>query len=67
MLYDVYTYDTQEDFDNRKTSNIYSGYISMKDAKEVGFDLLEDDKFEVIKVQSYDREEIEIIARHVKP
>ncbi len=59
MTYDVYGYKTQEDFDNRDYVVVDEGLTRRKDAMKIGKDSL--NEYAVIKVQSDDREFIEIL------
>ena len=64
ILYEIYSYDTEEDFEAMNISFIDGCYTSMSAALKV----VESEKFlddyAVVKVQSLDREEIEVLRKN---
>ena len=63
QLYEIYTYDTEEDYDSSKFSFLDGCYKSMRDAMSVvkSEKVLED--YAVVKVQSLDLEEVEVLRK----
>ena len=63
QLYEIYTYDTEEDYDSLNFRFLDGCYTSMKDAMRVVESEKVLDDYAVVKVQSLDREEIEVIRK----
>ena len=63
QLYEIYTYDSEEDYDSYNYSFFEGHYTSMKDAMSVVESEKVLDRYAVVKVQSSDREEIEVLRK----
>ena len=60
VTYDVYGYSTSSDWDGRNFTILDDGITSKSEALNIGRDFL--DEYVVVKVQSSDREEIELLG-----
>lgn len=58
LTYDVHIYGTQEDYDNRRPTKVIDGFTTKQHAMDEGQLWLTDHK--IVKIQSADREFIEI-------
>ncbi|NIQ16494.1 MAG: hypothetical protein GTO02_19500 [Candidatus Dadabacteria bacterium] len=60
ITYEMIGYMTSSDYDGRNGTDLGGGYGTMEEARGIAKDLLEE--YVIVKIQSNDREEIEILG-----